>query len=522
MARTKKVPDLLTFTCDANLCNLNLSEAQEVLIRTLDGLPLKNKAQEDLFRACTGLPRYVRRRRCDTTAICGVRSGKDSRLIASLVIYEAVTGDHHRYLTPGEIAWHVVVAQGFRGAVDVSFGYVAGLFDASPMLSSLVVERKQYEIHLSNRAVLTAFPCTRTAPLGYTIRAAGLSEVAYFRSDAGVNVDREIIAGVRRGMATVPGARIIKASSPYTRTGELFRAFQTCYGVEDAPTFVWRSESALMNPSLDTAFLAEEERRHPELYRRNYLAEFIDAVSGFLSEEAITGAVATGRRELPPLAGILYAAFIDSAGGTSGGDRFAVAIGHREPDGRILLDCVRAWSPPFNPMNVVAEAAELLRRYDCHTVKGDRFSGGFVRDGFRQHHIEYIPSEMDKSGLYHELLPRLNAGLVELLDMPELLRELRSLERRRGGPGGKDRVDHAPGQRDDLANCVAGIVANLAAHAINPDLHPESHGQRDCFLLQEGRGWEALPHPTGVGAAPSIDRVKGYPSDSIDWGNIRW
>ena len=57
----------------------------------------------------------------------------------------------------------------------------------------------------------------------------------------------------------------------------------------------------------------------------------------------------------------------------------------------------------------------------------------------------------------------MNAGTVELPDLPELLRELRGLERRRGSSG-RDRVDHRPGSHDDLANATAGVVSLLAAH----------------------------------------------------------
>jgi hypothetical protein len=49
----------------------------------------------------------------------------------------------------------------------------------------------------------------------------------------------------------------------------------------------------------------------------------------------------------------------------------------------------------------------------------------------------------------------------ELLDVPDLLRELRSLERRRGSSG-RDRGDHRPGSHDDLANAVAGLVSLLS------------------------------------------------------------
>ena len=96
-----------------------------------------------------------------------------------------------------------------------------------------------------------------------------------------------------------------------------------------------------------------------------------------------------------------------------------------------------------------------------HSTAGDRYAAGFVLEAFRAHGITYAPSAQDRSALFLELLPLVNAGRVRLLDHPELLRELRGLERRRG-TAGRDRIDHMPGQHDDRANCVAGALV-LAA-----------------------------------------------------------
>jgi hypothetical protein len=146
--------------------------------------------------------------------------------------------------------------------------------------------------------------------------------------------------------------------------------------------------------------------------------------------------------------------FVDPSGGRA--DRFTLAIAHAERD-TAVLDVVRAWAPPFNPSGVIAEAAALLRTYRITTVRGDRYSGEFVTEGFRAHGIRYEPSPLDRSALYLELLPRVNAATVQLLDLPELLRELRGLERRRG-PSGRDRVDHGRGAHDDLSNSAAGAL----------------------------------------------------------------
>ena len=90
-----------------------------------------------------------------------------------------------------------------------------------------------------------------------------------------------------------------------------------------------------------------------------------------------------------------------------------------------------------------------------------------------------------KSDLYRDMLPLLNSGKVELLDHPRLISQLCGLERRTAR-GGRDSIDHAPGQHDDLANAVAG-AAILALDA-----------KRGLFVVSdEMLAWASRPgqHP---------------------------
>jgi hypothetical protein len=65
------------------------------------------------------------------------------------------------------------------------------------------------------------------------------------------------------------------------------------------------------------------------------------------------------------------------------------------------------------------------------------------------------------------LLPLLNSGRVELLELPKLLAQLAGLERRTAR-GGKDSVDHAPGGHDDVVNAAA-ISLVRASDLLSPD-----------------------------------------------------
>ena len=97
-------------------------------------------------------------------------------------------------------------------------------------------------------------------------------------------------------------------------------------------------------------------------------------------------------------------------------------------------------------------------------MRGDRYGAEWTAEAFRRHGIEYRPAEKNRSELYRDLLPRVNSGEVDLLDIEKLKSQLVSLERRTAR-GGRESIDHAPGAHDDLANAVAGALDMAARPA---------------------------------------------------------
>jgi hypothetical protein len=65
-------------------------------------------------------------------------------------------------------------------------------------------------------------------------------------------------------------------------------------------------------------------------------------------------------------------------------------------------------------------------------------------------------AQLTKSQLYEAMEPRVNAGEVEFPDHSTMQEQLLTLVRRGA------RVDHHPGDRDDYANAVAGLVECLS------------------------------------------------------------
>jgi hypothetical protein len=147
-------------------------------------------------------------------------------------------------------------------------------------------------------------------------------------------------------------------------------------------------------------------------------------------------------------------AFADPSGGSQ--DSFTLAIAHLEGP-RGVLDLVREVRPKFSPDAVCEEFAGVLQTYGLAAVTGDRYAGEWPRERFAVHGVAYDPAAVPKSDIYKQLLPAINSGRVELLDLPRLAAQLQGLERKTAR-GGRDSIDHQPGGRDDVANAVAGAL----------------------------------------------------------------
>ncbi len=410
-----------------------------------------------IFQSLTGREREPLQRCEEFWAIIGRRGGK-TRAIAVLGAYLAALVDYTDVLAPGERASLPIMSASTWQASKAK-QYLDGIFSTVPALKRLVTNETSDTISLSTLVDIEVRPASfRTARAG-TYCAVIADEVAYWRSDATANPDSEILNAVRPGLATT-GGMLACISSPYARRGELYATWKRDYGQNGDPAIlVAKAPSRVMNPSLREKVVERAYERDPASAAAEYGAEFRTDVESFISREVVEAAVVPDRFELPRIAGVHYVGFVDPSGGSA--DDMTLAIAHLEKN-IAILDCVRVAHPPFSPDGVVADFAATLKSYSVYRVVGDRYAGEWPRERFRVHGIHYQPSEKAKSDIYKECLPLFNAKRVELLDDKRLVAQLCNLERRTAR-GGRDSIDHPPGQRDDVANCVCGAVVMAAA-----------------------------------------------------------
>jgi hypothetical protein len=131
---------------------------------------------------------------------------------------------------------------------------------------------------------------------------------------------------LRPGLATIPGAMLLIASSPYAKRGELYNAFRKHFGKDDAKVLVWKAATLAMHPTLEQRIVDEAYESDPEAARAEYGAEFRDDLADFVTREAIDAVTAWGRSELPPEPGVVYSAFCDPSGGVR--DAMTLAVAH--------------------------------------------------------------------------------------------------------------------------------------------------------------------------------------------------
>jgi Terminase large subunit, T4likevirus-type, N-terminal len=437
--------------------------AWRAFLAALFGLPMSD-AERATFTRCTGLDTPPSEPSDEAWLICGRRAGK-SFVLALIAVYLAAFRDWREHLAPGERGTLMILAADRRQARTI-MRYVTGLLEAVPMLAQLVQSKSQEAIELDNQISIEIHTASFRSVRGYTVCAALCDEAAFWRSDESANPDKEILAALRPAMATVKGAMLLVASSPYARRGVLWEAHKKHYGKPKGP-LVWQAASRDMNPTVPQSLIDEAMADDPARARAEYGAEFRGDVETFIDLEALSACLPPAPcRERAPISNLSYRAFVDPSGGSA--DSFAMAIGHTEGD-RQILDAIREVRPRFSPESVVEEFCTTLRDYGISKVTGDAYAGLWPREQFEKRGIEYVKADRPRSDLYLAFLPLINSASCELLSHDRLTNQLTNLERRTSRAG-RDSIDHPPGanSHDDVANAVAGLMTELSRPAPEP------------------------------------------------------
>jgi hypothetical protein len=412
----------------------------------------------------------------EALVLCGRRSGK-SKIIGLVGAAEAVLSGKERALSQGEIPM-VSILSPTRNQSRIIHSYLRGAFDSTPLLQNEVTEEKRESFMLRNGVEVSIITGDPRSCRGFSLIACIVDEVAMFglSEESKVRSDLELVRALRPALVSIAGGRLLCVGTPYAARGYTYQTWKSSYANDEGDILVWNAPSLLMNPTLSQRVVDRAMAEDPDSAKAEFGAQCRDDISSYVSRELVESCVIRGRIALPPRFGTRYAAFTDLSGGRV--DDAAIAIAHREND-VVVLDLIRRWRPPFDPIRVIGEMVMELKRYNVREVVGDRYAGEFTRGGFERLGVRYVhgvPNRWarysyqanivakSKAELFLELLPRLQSRRIELLDNETLISQLASLERRTRS-GGRDVVDHGPNQHDDIANVVAGVANAVPQHA---------------------------------------------------------
>jgi hypothetical protein len=420
-------------------------------LRVLFGEEL-NAADLALFQQCTGRSDTPTNGFTTAWLCCGRRSGK-SRMLAMIAAFLATYRDWKPYMSPGEVPTVMAIAADRKQARTI-FRYTRELLKALPVVS---IERETQEIlELSNGVSVEIMTADFRSVRGYSTVALLLDEVAFWNTSESSNPAAEILRALTPSMATVPGAMMLCASSPYNKSGVLYDAFREHYGKDGDATLFWKAPTRVMNPAVSEAFIKAEYEKDPESASAEFGAEFRADISNFVSAELIDSAIMRGVTVIEPQRGRAYVGFVDVSGGAR--DAHALSVSMRDDATGIAVSCSACELQTSDTEAVVREFSAILKSYGLDEVWGDGYGKFWVADAFARYGIKFKQVPYDRSMIYLNALPALNSGQVKLLDIQKLRSQLLALERRTIRGSGRDKIDHPNAGHDDLANAVCGAL----------------------------------------------------------------
>jgi hypothetical protein len=249
---------------------------------------------------------------------------------------------------------------------------------------------------------------------------------------------------------------LILISSAHKRSGLLYERWKNHYGRNDTDVLVVKGTTLQFNPTFDRGVIERALAEDRALFGAEYLSEWREDLATFISRQLLEAAVDTDVIVRPPRDDVSYFAFDDPSGGAR--DSYTLAIAHQDTRGNnVILDLLFERFAPMNPYEVTNEIAALLRQYRCTQVTGDDYGKRWVTDAYGQIGITRRKSELDRSGIYLNVLPLFTSGRARLLDNQRLVNQFCALERRIF-PSGKDKINHERGRHDDLCNAAAGAL----------------------------------------------------------------
>lgn len=471
-----------------------LSVPQRTVLKAFNGLPLNDEelrawsilqgsaVYDELGFVVEWTPVVYKAKKYDELiAILGRRSGKTDRITATQMAYEALLGGHMAHVEAKQDVQILFIAQDIDMAAS-HLNFVYNCINSSPLLAKEILKFNKDSILLRNGMKIVPAPPTITSSRGLAVPGWCGDEVGFWYTDAkSANPDFEVERAVEYAMAQFPDAFKFITSTPYTKEGMLWEGYEAgtdgrkIVDIEDRAEHegvlvVHASTAAMENPRINKKKLVKLQRKDPDAFVRESLAQFVDSISGFLAPDILKLAIDNKVFERPRYprpghpedAAFYYVAAMDPA---FRHDKFAFTVMHHDMDKGIVQDYFNEWTPepgaPLNPKTILAEVKIVLDKFGLQLVHSDQYQLEALQQlamdlGFTIIGIDFTASS--KAKIYGSLASLVNQRRLRLLDKPTIYSQLVALEKKRT-PNGAVQISAPPGKFDDAAAACA-----LCAH----------------------------------------------------------
>jgi hypothetical protein len=454
----------------AKLFEMELAPGQEAELRLMYGLPITDAEQIRLACKAMGVealpePRHYRNIVC----LAGRRSGKSTRFVALIVIYEALFAGH--VIPESEDSYLPVLApteeqarKTFRTIMRLLDKFFPEQIQGTPKFSS-----GEASIDLKSRVSIQVMAARSNSVRGGACVAAIFEEACHFgREDKSAHPLSEIVGSLRPSLLThaVTNAKMVFVSSPWVKSGLVWEAVQNRdKEIYAQHTLVLQLPSRDLNPSLSEAeMLVQKLLQGESWFNREYLSEFVDSGESMIPADAIDNAVQKGRESLLREDGNLYVAGFDLS---ARGDDSALGIAHNDA-GVVSLDFVALWKRltgqnTIDPFIVLEQACAAMKSYGVVAAFSDQVLQSVVEHTVKKIGITYqrrITYGAGAAPMWRVVRELFVSGKVKIPDNKTLIQQFKALEMK-FVDGGGSAVEARRG-KDDLA--VAAALAIFQAY----------------------------------------------------------
>lgn len=334
-----------------------------------------------------------------------------------------------------------------KDTARVVYSHIVGNIQAKPALRALLIGEPTadslYLRHPTGRHIeikVTAMSKAGSTLVGRWLAGCIFDEAPRMSgaSDAVENLDDALSAIAGR---MLDGSQIMLIGSPWAPFGPVYDLVQEHFGKPSAHVVVVRGTGPGMNPVYWTPARCEKLRaQDPAAYRTDVLGEFADPEESIFSSVEVEASTRK-EAERPPEPRMYYAAAMDPA--TRGNAWTLVVIGCMGlgggggimPTYSVVL--CRQWvgskSAPLRPDSVLAEIAEICKRYRCESVVTDQHSVDALRDLAERHDLGVFEITINSDNRL-EMVERARVlcseGLLELPPDPQFRTDILSARKR--------------------------------------------------------------------------------------------